>query len=133
MPLRLYVLVDALLYGCGQTIERPAATIGLFDATQDASLADAGPWLIDFEKSAGERASIFVHDECRADGVSWPAGSRGASVDSGDGFGKKQVGTIIVSVTDAVFSADNPEHVEVAYRIEIRLVDQDLLPSYADI
>jgi hypothetical protein len=47
--------------------------------------------------------------------------------------GKKQTGTIIVSVTDAVFSADNPEHVEVANRIEIRLVDQDLLPRYSDI
>nr|WP_186064917.1 immunity 52 family protein [Burkholderia gladioli] len=47
--------------------------------------------------------------------------------------GKKQAGTIIVSVADAVFSADNAEHVEVANRIEIRLVDQDLLPSYADI
>ena len=47
--------------------------------------------------------------------------------------GKKQTGTIIVSVTDAVFSPDDPEHVEVANRIEIRLVDQDLLPTYADI
>ncbi|MBF3412661.1 immunity 52 family protein [Burkholderia pseudomallei] len=45
----------------------------------------------------------------------------------------KQTGTIIVSVTDAVFSADNPEHVEIANRIEIRLVDQDLLPRYADL
>lgn len=43
------------------------------------------------------------------------------------------IGTIVVSVTDAVFSLDNPEHVEVANRIEIRLVDQDLLPAYADI
>jgi hypothetical protein len=47
--------------------------------------------------------------------------------------GKKQVGTIIASVTDDVFSVDNPEHVEVANRIEIRLVDQDLLSAYADI
>ncbi|KWE79359.1 immunity 52 family protein [Burkholderia territorii] len=45
----------------------------------------------------------------------------------------KQTGTIIVSVTDAPFSSDNPEHVEVANRIEIRLVDQDLLPTYASI
>lgn len=45
----------------------------------------------------------------------------------------KQIGTIIVSVTDAVFSADNPEHVEIANRIEIRLVDLDLLPRYADL
>lgn len=40
--------------------------------------------------------------------------------------GRKQTGTIIVSVTDAVFPADNSEQVEIANRIEIRLVDQDL-------
>ncbi|MBB5546567.1 immunity 52 family protein [Paraburkholderia fungorum] len=44
----------------------------------------------------------------------------------------KQIGTIIVSVSDSEFSADNPEHIEIANRIEIRLVDQDLLPRYAD-
>lgn len=47
--------------------------------------------------------------------------------------GRKQTGTIIVSVADAVFSVDDPEHVDVANRIEIRLVDQDLLPGYADL
>ncbi|MBF3542514.1 immunity 52 family protein, partial [Burkholderia pseudomallei] len=46
--------------------------------------------------------------------------------------GKRQTGTIIVSVTDAPFSVDNPEHVAIANRIEIRLVDQDLLPAYVD-
>ncbi|TKC83818.1 LysR family transcriptional regulator [Trinickia terrae] len=45
----------------------------------------------------------------------------------------KQTGTIIVSVTDAPFSIDDPEHVEAANRIEIRLVDQDLLPTYSSI
>ncbi|NAX16176.1 hypothetical protein C1V68_33280, partial [Burkholderia pseudomallei] len=35
--------------------------------------------------------------------------------------GKRQTGTIIVSVTDAPFSVDNPEHVAIANRIEIRL------------
>ncbi|MBU9168234.1 immunity 52 family protein [Burkholderia gladioli] len=44
--------------------------------------------------------------------------------------GRKQTGTIIVSVVDEAFSADNPEHVEIANRIEIRLVDHDLLPTY---
>jgi len=47
--------------------------------------------------------------------------------------GRKQTGTVIVSVTDSVFSVDNPEHLEVANRIEVRLVDQDLLPRYSDI
>lgn len=47
--------------------------------------------------------------------------------------GKNQTGTIIVSVADTVFSVDNADHVEIANRIEIRLVDQDLLPRYADL
>jgi len=42
--------------------------------------------------------------------------------------GGKQKGTIIVSVTYEVFSADNPEHVKIANAIEVRLADQDLLP-----
>ncbi|MDB0543330.1 immunity 52 family protein [Ralstonia solanacearum] len=44
---------------------------------------------------------------------------------------KKQTGTIIVSVTDEPFSDLNPEHVKLAHRIEVRLVDQDLLPRYS--
>ncbi|MGS1011704.1 immunity 52 family protein [Achromobacter anxifer] len=47
--------------------------------------------------------------------------------------GKKQTGTIIVSVANEVFSLDNAGHVELANRIEMRLVDQDLLPRYADL
>lgn len=45
----------------------------------------------------------------------------------------KQLGTIIVSVIGAPFSDKNPEHVKIANAIEIRLVDQDLLPRYADL
>jgi len=44
-----------------------------------------------------------------------------------------QVGTIVVSVTDKPFSDENPEHVKIANAIEIRLVDQDLLPRYSDL
>jgi hypothetical protein len=44
-----------------------------------------------------------------------------------------QTGTIIVSVTDAPFSDEDPEHVKIANAIEIRLVDQDLLPRYTDL
>ncbi|MBJ9687814.1 immunity 52 family protein [Burkholderia vietnamiensis] len=47
--------------------------------------------------------------------------------------GKNQTGTIIVSTTDAPFSMKNPEHIEAANRIEIRLVDQDLLPAFDDL
>ncbi|PWF55239.1 immunity 52 family protein [Massilia glaciei] len=46
---------------------------------------------------------------------------------------KRQAGTIIVSITDEAFSDSNPEHVKIANDIEIRLVDQDLLPRYADL
>ncbi|MGD7195677.1 hypothetical protein [Ralstonia pseudosolanacearum] len=47
--------------------------------------------------------------------------------------GKKHAGTIIVSVADEQFSVDNPEHVNIANKIEVHLVDQDLLPRYADL
>ncbi|WP_260427682.1 immunity 52 family protein [Burkholderia anthina] len=47
--------------------------------------------------------------------------------------GKNQTGTIIVSTTDAPFSTKNPEHIEAANRIEIRLVEQDLLPAFDDL
>ncbi|MBR8184604.1 immunity 52 family protein [Burkholderia ambifaria] len=47
--------------------------------------------------------------------------------------GRLHTGTIIVSLPDAVFSVSNSEHVEIANRIEIRLVDQNLLPAFADL
>jgi len=46
---------------------------------------------------------------------------------------RQQRGTIIVSVIDEPFSADNPEHVKVANAIEVRLVDQDLLPLFSEL
>jgi GTP-sensing pleiotropic transcriptional regulator CodY len=49
------------------------------------------------------------------------------------GADKKQLGTIIISVTDEPFSEENPEHVKIANAIEIRLVDQDLLPRYSEL
>nr|WP_230626593.1 Imm52 family immunity protein [Ralstonia solanacearum] len=36
-------------------------------------------------------------------------------------------------VADEPFSSDNPEHVKIANKIEVRLVDHDLLPRYADL
>ncbi|WP_193099634.1 immunity 52 family protein [Burkholderia sp. Z1] len=47
--------------------------------------------------------------------------------------GKSQTGTIVVSTTDAPFSMKNPEHIETANRIEIRLVEQDLLPAFKNL
>lgn len=54
-------------------------------------------------------------------------------MDQGERGQGKQLGTIVVSVTDEPFSDENPEHVKVANAIEIRLVDQDLLPRFADL
>lgn len=44
-----------------------------------------------------------------------------------------QIGTIVVSLTEGPFDDTNPEHARVANAIEIRLVDQDLLPTYAEL
>ena len=49
------------------------------------------------------------------------------------GANKKQHGTVIVSITEQPFSDLNPEHVKIAHDIEIRMVDEDLLPKYEDL
>ena len=49
-PLRLYGLVDGLLYAeiaADQALFRSASCVALFDGTSDEALADAGPWLVD--------------------------------------------------------------------------------------
>lgn len=45
----------------------------------------------------------------------------------------KSVGTIIVSIADAVFSVDNPAHLEIAHNIEARLISNGWLPRFTDI
>ncbi|SDE47032.1 Immunity protein 52 [Paraburkholderia lycopersici] len=45
----------------------------------------------------------------------------------------RRLGTIIVSETEGAFDVSNPEHVDVANAIEIRLADQDLLPRFIDL
>lgn len=45
--------------------------------------------------------------------------------------GKNRLGTIIVSVIDAVFDDLNPEHLKTARDIETRLVSNDWLPTWA--
>ena len=45
--------------------------------------------------------------------------------------GRDTLGTIVVSVTDAVFDDNDPEHLRIAREIETRLVAQDLLPTWA--
>lgn len=46
--------------------------------------------------------------------------------------GKKRKGTVIVSVTDETFSADNPDHIRLANAIEVRLVDQGFVPQFME-
>lgn len=46
---------------------------------------------------------------------------------------QKQLGTIIVSVTDAVFDVKNEEHLRAARDIETRLVSNDWLPTWAQL
>jgi len=49
-PLRLYGLVDELLYrdhAGGSPLSRSSSRIALFDGTPDEALAHAGPWLLD--------------------------------------------------------------------------------------
>lgn len=74
VPVQLYALVDALLYNrtpCASALERSSAAIALFDGTSDTSLADAGPWLIDFDQTGpGMRQTLFEL-AAGTDGVSW--------------------------------------------------------------
>ena len=74
LAVRLYALVDALLYASvsgAAALERSAAAVALFDGTADAALAEAGPWLIDFElTSPAIRRALF--DMAAGEfGVSW--------------------------------------------------------------
>ncbi|MFM0649462.1 DUF4123 domain-containing protein [Paraburkholderia bryophila] len=74
LPVRLYALIDGLLYGDAfgaATLERSSAAIALFDETPDASLADAGPWLIDFEDASMAIRHELLELAAGASGVSW--------------------------------------------------------------
>ncbi|NVI16569.1 DUF4123 domain-containing protein, partial [Burkholderia pseudomallei] len=51
LPTRLFAVVDALLFAEASDappLRRSNYSIALFDRTPDASLADHGPWLIDY-------------------------------------------------------------------------------------
>ncbi|MBN3848727.1 DUF4123 domain-containing protein [Paraburkholderia sp. Ac-20342] len=73
-PTRVYALVDGLLYGeanGGQVPERSEQCIALFDGTPDASLADAGPWLIDYAAAPGTVRGALAAQAAGSTGVSW--------------------------------------------------------------
>ena len=42
-------------------------------------------------------------------------------------------GTVVLSVVDEVFDGQEPRHIEAAANIDIRMVDQDLMPCYSDL
>lgn len=74
MQVHLYALVDGLLYAnaaAASSLQRSPSAVALFDGTPDASLADAGPWLIDYGRAAGsirQTLSTMAHGST---GVSW--------------------------------------------------------------
>jgi aromatic ring-cleaving dioxygenase len=74
LPVRLYALVDGLLYNSADDatpLARSNGAIALFDDTPDASLADAGPWLIDYEIAHPQMHASLAKHTAGAIGVSW--------------------------------------------------------------
>ncbi|MBU9586053.1 DUF4123 domain-containing protein [Burkholderia multivorans] len=74
MQVRLYALVDGLLFADaagGLPPQRSQAVVALFDGTPDASLADAGPWLLDWERTAGGARHALSAMASGSTGVSW--------------------------------------------------------------
>lgn len=74
MQAHLYALVDGLLFTdtpSGSAPERSQAAVALFDDTPDASLADAGPWLFDWERASGSIRRVLSAMAGGSAGVSW--------------------------------------------------------------
>ncbi|AXE92848.1 DUF4123 domain-containing protein [Paraburkholderia terricola] len=74
MRVHLYTLVDGLLYADaanGSSPQRLRSAVAVFDNTPDASLADAGPWLIDYERASGNIRRVLSAMASSSAGVSW--------------------------------------------------------------
>ncbi|MEC5159125.1 DUF4123 domain-containing protein [Janthinobacterium sp. CG_S6] len=71
--LRLYALVDGVQYQIkrGERIKRKSGFFSLFEGTQDAALAHAGPWLVDTEFADAAFVSDLAELEREAAAVSW--------------------------------------------------------------
>jgi hypothetical protein len=100
--------------------------LGLFGIWPGTSLIEVGPFkyfatIKVFPKKPGAGWMVYLPHVITASEL--PEAAELVPVMEGD----TQRGTIIVSVTDDVFSVDNPEHVKIANAIEVRLADQDLL------
>ncbi|HEF5783824.1 hypothetical protein WK80_14265 [Burkholderia multivorans] len=74
MQVHLYALVDGLLFADaagGSSPRRSHAAAALFDGTPDASLAEAGPWLFDWERASGSVRHSLSAMAGGSTGVSW--------------------------------------------------------------
>ena len=69
----LYALVDGLIYADAGTVPltRSASNAALFDLTADASLAQAGPWLIDYAACGKAVRHSLVEQAQTPQGVNW--------------------------------------------------------------
>jgi len=74
LPLRLFVLVDGLLYSeLGGSAPKRAgeSAMALLDGTPDATLAEAGPWLFDYATIGGDDRGVIGQLAQGEYGVSW--------------------------------------------------------------
>lgn len=74
MQVHLYALVDGLLFEDatgGLPPLRSQAAVALFDGTPDASLADAGPWLLDYGRASGTTRRALSAMASGPTGASW--------------------------------------------------------------
>ncbi|WP_186053455.1 DUF4123 domain-containing protein [Burkholderia gladioli] len=70
----LYALVDGLLLADaagGSAPQRSQAAVALFDGTPDASLAEAGPWLLAWEQATSSIRHALSAMAAGPTGVSW--------------------------------------------------------------
>ncbi|WP_143294699.1 DUF4123 domain-containing protein, partial [Burkholderia pseudomallei] len=74
LPARLFAVVDALLFAEASdapALRRANYSIALFDRTPDASLADHGPWLIDYAIAPGPIRRVLAELAAGPIGMSW--------------------------------------------------------------
>ncbi|WP_029444676.1 DUF4123 domain-containing protein, partial [Burkholderia pseudomallei] len=74
LPARLFAVVDALLFAEASDappLRRANYSIALFDRTPDASLADHGPWLIDYALAPGPIRRVLAELAAGPVGMSW--------------------------------------------------------------
>ncbi|MDN8011624.1 DUF4123 domain-containing protein [Burkholderia multivorans] len=74
LPLRLFALADGLLYSelsGSAPVRSTESAMALLDGTPDASLADAGPWLFDYERADSATRDVLTRLAQGEFGVNW--------------------------------------------------------------